>query len=123
MKPIMVYGTDWTYKNPLAWLFGDITGYNQMKSTQASIQAQIDYNNYMKAQNEKALSDWRLYVGSQGRTIKYPGLSYPGQIYKFDTATSRAGYDYLNASSNYYGNLPYRTAGLYGIASRFSRWL
>lgn len=99
------------------------TGRRSMENTQASLQAQIDYEQYLRAGNERALADWQRNVGSQGRTIQYPELSYAGQIYRADTSIARAGFDYDTAYTNYLGNLPYRTAGLYGISSKLSRTL
>lgn len=100
-----------------------LLGYRQMSNTQQSLSAQIDYEQYLKRGNERALADWNKNVGSQGRTIRYPELSYAGQIRRADTSIARASLDYDTASANYWGNLPYRTAGLYGIGSRLSRSL
>lgn len=128
-------GVDWS--NPFSWpgpsgflyrhneaynsLVGGMFGYNQYRNTRASASAQMNYDAYLKAGNERALRDWHRNV--PGKEIAYPEFSYPGQIYRADTAIARAGFDYSNASSNYYGNLPYRTAGLYGLAGRMSRYL
>lgn len=101
----------------------DLLGYTQMRNTEKSTQAQIDYEEYLKQGNERALSDWNRFVGWQGKKIQYPELSYPGQIYRSNTAIARAGFDYANASANYFGNLPYRVAGLYGIGGKLSRTL
>lgn len=101
----------------------DLSGYSQYKNTQNSTQTQIDYNNYLKGGNARALVDWQKNVGSQGRTIKYPELSYAGQMYRADTASTRAMFDADTAGSNFFGNLPYRAGGLYGISSRLSRSL
>lgn len=110
-------------KNPYVEAGYVLSGYKQMQNTQQSLSAQIDYEQYLKAGNERALADWNKNVGSQGRTIRYPELSYAGQIRRADTSIARASLDYDTASANYWGNLPYRTAGLYGIGSRLSRSL
>lgn len=96
-------------------------GYNQMKNTQASLQKQIDYEQYIRAGNERALSDWHKNV--PGRSIKYPEFSYSGQVQRANTSIARAGFDYATADANYSGNTPYRVAGLYGIGSRVARML
>lgn len=98
-----------------------VTGKMQYKNTIASNQAQIDYNEYLREGNERALRDWQKNVPN--RTIKYPELSYAGAIYRSDTGTARAMYDNDSAVANYYGNLGFRLAGLYGISSRVSRWM
>lgn len=109
--------------NPYVDFGSMISGRKQMQNTQQSLSAQIDYEQYLKRGNERALADWNKNVGSQGRTIRYPELSYAGQIRRSDTSIARASFDYDTASANYWGNLPYRTAGLYGIGSRLSRSL
>ena len=117
--------------NPLFWRavkqgytnIPSIFGLTQKQNTQASLQSQIDYEQYLKEGNRRALADWNRLVGSKGRTIRYPEFSYAGQIRRADTSISRAGFDYSTADANYWGNLPYRAAGLYGIASRLSRTL
>lgn len=98
-----------------------LSGRTQMQNTQNSLQSQIAYEQYLKEGNRRALADWHKNV--PGRTIRYPELSYAGQIHRADTSIARAGFDYNTASANYYGNLPYRAAGLYGIFSRASRSL
>lgn len=108
-------------KNPYVFAGGMFTGRNQMLNAQASAQAQIDYEQYLKRGNERALADWHRNL--PGRKIRYPEFSYPGQIYRSNTAIARAGFDYDNAYANYIGNLPYRTAGLYGVGSKLSRTL
>lgn len=100
---------------------GSLIGWTQMKNTQASTQAQMDYEAYLRQGYERQLADWHKNV--PGREIRYPELSYPGYIYRSNTASARAGYDYDTAGANYYGNLPYRALGLYGIGSRVSRWI
>lgn len=114
-----LYDSD--YRNAWIQFGGMISGKTQRDNTQASLQAQIDYEQYLKAGNERALRDWHKNV--PGRTIKYPELSYAGQIRRADTSIARAGFDYNTADANYYGNLPYRAAGLYGIFGRLSRSL
>lgn len=96
-----------------------IFGRTQMRNTQKSLSTQMDYEQYLRQGNERALSDW--YKNVRGRTIKYPEFSYPGQIHRADTSIARAGFDYSTASANYYGNLAYRVGGLYGISSRATR--
>lgn len=103
-------------------LLKDLSGYTQYKNTQKSVQAQISYNDYIKRGNERAFQQWQKNVGSKGLTIKNPELSYPGAIYRADTGSARAMYDADNSRANFYGNVPYRAAGLYGIVSRVSRW-
>lgn len=98
-----------------------LLGYTQMKNTQDSLNAQIAYEQYLKQGNERALADWHKNVPN--RQIRYPELSYAGQIRRADTSITRAMLDYSTADANYYGNLPYRTVGLYGIGSRLSRYL
>lgn len=100
---------------------GKLLGHDQMKNTQQSLSAQIDYDQYIKRGNERALADWKKNVPN--RSIKYPELSYEGQIRRADTSITRANLDYATADANYYGNLPYRAVGLYGIGSRVFRTL
>lgn len=104
----------------LGWtMLGGYSAQNQ----QDSYKTQIDYEQYLKAGNERALNDWNKNVGSKGRTIRYPELSYAGQIARADTSIARNEFDYANAGAGYLSNLPYRYAGLYGIASKLSRTL
>lgn len=120
----MSYGaySDWLYKHWLPFRgVAPVLGYTQFKNTQASLSAQMDYEQYLKAGNERALRDWHKNVPN--RSIKYPEFSYPGQIYRADTSIARAGFDYDTAGANYSGNVLYRTAGLYGIGSRIARTL
>lgn len=100
-----------------------LTGKSAARYTKASNQAQIDYDQYLRVGNVRAYNDWQKNVGSKGRTIRYPELSYPGAIYRADTGIARSMYSNYSADANYYGNLPYRGAGLYGIASRASHFL
>lgn len=101
-----------------------LTGRTQMRNTQMALSTQMKYEQYLRQGNQRALSDWYKNVGNPtGRHIKYPEFSYAGQIARADTSLARAGLDYSTASANYYGNLPYRGAGLYGIGSRLSRTL
>lgn len=109
------------YNQPFLRYGAMLSGKTQRENTQASLQAQIDYETYLKVGNQRALSDWHKNV--PGRTIKYPELSYAGQIRRADTSIARAGLDYSTADANYYGNLLYRGAGLYGIGSRVTRTL
>lgn len=104
----------------LGWtLLGGYSAQNQQKS----YTKQIDYENYLKSANQRALDDWNKNVGYKGRSIKYPELSYSGQINRSNTAIARNELDYANAGASYLSNLPYRTAGLYGIAGKLSRTL
>lgn len=120
MKPILIQAPDWSYKNPLAWLFGDYTGYNQKKYIEESNKKQIAYDNYLRFANVQAYTQ---YLKNVGRSLANPGLSYPGAIYRADTGIARSSYDVGLAGSNYRGSLPYRMGGLYGISSRLSRWI
>lgn len=97
----------------------DLIGWTQYNNTQSSLKKQIAYEEYLKEGNRRALADWHKNV--PGREIKYPEFSYAGQIYRGDTSIARANLDYDTARANYYGNLPYRAAGLYGIGGRLSR--
>lgn len=110
----------WSFKAPWRML-SDATGYTQFRNAQASTQTQIDYENYLRAGNERALRDWHKNVPN--RQIRYPELSYPGQIYRSDTSIARNMYDYSTAGANYTGNLIFRLGGLYGVANRLSRSL
>lgn len=109
------------YVNPLQKFEQMITGRTQMRNTQKSLTAQMNYEQYLKQGNERALADWHKNV--PGRSIKYPEFSYPGQIRRADTSIARAGLDYDTATANYYGNLAYRVGGLYGVSSRATRHL
>lgn len=104
-------------------ILADVTGYTQYQNTKASNQLQIDYNTYMSGGNSRAYQDWLKNVGSKGRSIRYPELSYPGAMFGYDTGSARAMYGSDSAMANYIGNLPYRGAGLYGIASKASRMM
>lgn len=97
------------------------TGKKQLDYIQQSNQAQIDFNEYLRKGNERALADWHKNVPN--REIKYPELSYAGAIYRADTGSARSMYDSDIASANYSGNLAFRLAGLYGIGSRLARWM
>lgn len=119
-----IYRGSLDMSSPIMQFLGSATGYSQFRNTQASTAAQIDYNEYLKRGNERALADWQKNVGWQRNTsIKYPEFSYAGQIRGLGTASSRAMYDSNNAYSNFVGNLPYRGAGLYGIGGRIARWI
>lgn len=99
-----------------------IGGYGAQQQ-QNSYKEQIGYEQYLQGGNRRALDDWYKNVGSQGRTIKYPELSYAGQIARSNTAIARNQFDYANAGASYLSNFPYRSAGLYGIAGKLSRSL
>ena len=109
------------YNSYLKPLSENMLGYTQMKNTQASLQKQIEYEEYIKRGNERALADWHRNVPN--RRIAYPEFSYPGQIARANTSIARAGLDYDTASANYTGNFLYRSAGLYGIGTRLFRRL
>lgn len=94
-------------------------GYTQAENTKQSLSAQMDYDQYIRKGNERALADWHKNVPN--RSIKYPELSYEGQIRRADTSITRANLDYATSDANYYGNLPYRAIGLYGVGSRVYR--
>lgn len=109
------------YDQPFLKYGAMLSGKTQMENTQASLQAQIDYEQYLKDANSVALAQYRANVPN--RNIANPAFSYGGQIRRADTSITRALLDYSTADANYYGNLPYRAAGLYGIGSRVSRYL
>lgn len=99
------------------------TGYTQKENTERSAQVQIGYNDYLRGAYERQYADWQHYVGSKGRYIKYPELSYPGKIRGVDTANARAGFDISTAGANYVRNL-YGVAGsLYNPGGYISRYL
>lgn len=106
-------------------IIADLTGYTQYQNTKASNDKQIAYDDYMSGGNSRAYQDWMKNVGSkgQGRTIRYPELSYPGAMFGYSTGIARSVYNSDSAFANFAGNLPFRGAGLYGIGSRVSRWL
>lgn len=118
-----IWNGDLDMSSQIMQLLGSPFGYTQMRNTQDSVKTQIAYNDYIRKGNERALQDWNRNVGSQYRIIQYPELSYAGAMYRADTGSARAMYDYSNAGANFVGNLAYRGAGLYGIGSRISRWL
>lgn len=96
-----------------------VLGYTQYKNTQASLSAQMDYEQYLKSANERAYADWQRNVPN--RSIKYPEFSYLGQIRKADTSIAAAGFSYDNAYSNYIGGLANRSLGLYSVPGRLYR--
>lgn len=99
------------------------SGKTQAENTKQSANTQISYEDYLKQGYQRALDDWQRNVGSKGLEIRYPELSYPGYLKRADTAITRAGLDISTADANYYGNLLYRGAGLYGIGGRIARFL
>lgn len=101
----------------------DMLGYSQWQNSRKSYQTQIDYEQYIRSANERALAGWNNTYGRKGLTIKYPEFSYAGQIARSDTAIARNMLDYASADSNMYGNLPYRAGGLYGVAGGLFRRL
>lgn len=100
-----------------------LVGYDQTKATIESNKAQIAYDEYLRRGNERAYNDWQKNVGSKGRTIRYPELSYPGAIYRSDTGIARSNYSSDSAYASNYRSFVYGTAGLYGIAGRAARTL
>lgn len=104
-------------------VLADVFGYTQYQNAKASNDRQIEYNDYMSRGNSRAYQDWMKNVGSKGRTIRYPELSYPGAMFGYYTGSARSMYNSDSAFANFTGNFPYRAAGLYGISSRVSRWL
>ena len=62
-----------------------------------------DLYSYQKAGYERQYADWMKNVGSQGKTIQYPELSYPGHIRALDTASSQSVFDSLGATSRFTG--------------------
>lgn len=101
----------------------NLSGMQYRDLQKESYNEQIAYEEYLRQGNIRAYNDWQKNVGSQGRTIRYPELSYPGQIHRSDTAIARNLLDYSTADSNFISNLPYRTVGLYSIGGRLSRTL
>lgn len=107
----------------LGRIASDITGYTKYQNTKAANDKQISYNDYMSGGNLRAYQDWMKNVGSQGRTIRYPELSYPGAIAGYNTGSARAMYNSDSAFASFAGSFPYRAGGLYGVSSRLSRRL
>lgn len=99
----------------------DMLGYSQWQNSKKSYQAQIDYEEYIRKANQRALDNWYRTYGSKGLTIKYPEFSYSGQIVRSNTAIARNMFDYASSDSNMYGNLPYRAGGLYGVTGGLFR--
>lgn len=121
MVSVFSYGMNSNYRNAYKDAAAFFTGRRTYENTVASVDAQIGYEEYLRRGNERALADWHRNL--PGRTIRYPEFSYAGQIRRSDTAIARLGYESDSAYANYYGNLPYRTAGLYGISGRVARSL
>lgn len=112
MMPDYVYDAGWL-----------VSGGTAMEQKQESQSVQIGYDEYMKAGNERAYNDWQKLYGSKGLSIRYPELSYPGAIAGYDAGISRAYISSDIAGTEYASSLPYRGAGLYGIAGRAVRTL
>ena len=99
----------------------------RMGSNLYSQSAQRELYRYQKGGYQRALADWNQNVGSQGRSIRYPELSYEGKLRGLDTsiaqsyASSLASIGSEMQSASMYGSLG---AGLY-TRGRFhtSRWL
>lgn len=100
-----------------------MSGLRSAMDKEQSNTIQIGYNEYMKGGNQRAYDDWQRLYGSKGLSIRYPELSYPGAIAGYDAGTSRAYLSSDIAYSDYISSLPYRGAGLYGVASRAVRTL
>lgn len=115
------YSVDNLINNYVKPWFKNYMGYNQMKNTQESYQAEIGYQEYLKGGYNRALSDWHKNVPN--RKIRYPEFSYPGQIRRADTSIVTATLGYNNAYSNYEGNILGRAMGLYGVPGRVYRSL
>lgn len=119
---------DYLYKNSnlmKGWydLADNISGYNAVKAKEAEYRNSIDYYQYLKSGYDRQLRDWKKNVGSQGRTIRYPELSYAGSSYG---ASKNISNNYLGIDAtyaNYTASAPYRAGGLYTLFSRTSRYL
>ena len=110
-----------TYVNNRRTLLSDVTGKTERDNSQQIQRNQIDYNEYLRQANERALADWHRHVPN--REIKYPEFSYAGQIYAASKNIANSGLTYDSASANYNRNVAYRYAGLYGISSKFARFM
>lgn len=99
------------------------TGKTQYENSAASYTAQIGYNDYLRAGYERQLADWNYYVGSKGRSIRYPELSYAGKMRQVDTANTRANLDIATAGANYTRNLYGIAGSLYNPSGYISRYL
>ena len=121
MVSVYSYGFNRNYRDAYRNAAKYFTGEKVKENTVASAEAQIGYEEYLRAGNERALRDWHKNL--PGRYIRYPEFSYAGQIRRSDTAIARLNYESDSAYANFYGNLPYRTAGLYGIGGRVARSL
>lgn len=98
-----------------------VLGYTQYKNNQASEKAEIEYNEYLRKGYERQLQDF--YKNEPGHTLRYPELSFPGQINRTNTIIARTGFSYDNAYANYIGGLAGRASGLYGISGKLYRSL
>lgn len=124
MRPGLVYDM---FSGPGYWKnveaiwngFGSLLGITQGHNQQESIATQMDYEQYLRNANERALADWHRNVPN--RTIKYPEFSYEGQIRRADTALTRLGLDYDTTYANMTSGAFYKGAGLYGVGSRLTR--
>ena len=113
------YSMDNIIKNYVKPWAMSVLGYNQLKNTEESVNNQISYEQYLRSGNERALEDWHRNVPN--RQIRYPELSYPGQIRRADTSIANLGISYDTAYQNYTGNLLYKSMGLYGVPGRLYR--
>lgn len=111
------------YSDPYLDAADLFNGWRKYHDTVKSNQVQINYNEYMKAGNQRALNDWQKLYGSKGLSIKYPEFSYAGSIAGYDAGISRSYIANDIAGSNLVGGLPYKGAGLYGVAGRAVRRL
>lgn len=99
----------------------DFWGYNQKEYNKEQTANTIALNEYLRGGYERQLRDWHRNVPN--RQIKYPELSYAGQIYSLNTGNANASLGYDITASNYNSNLYGRAFGLYGIGGKFSRYL
>lgn len=106
-----------SYQLDSADLFNGWRSYHDKKR---SNEIQIDYNTMMANANQRAYNDW---IKNVRKTMRYPELSYAGAVAGYNSGSSRAYISSDIAGADTVGSLPYRGAGLYGIASRAFRSL
>lgn len=112
-----------TYVNNKRTILSDVTGKTERDNEKAQYQNQIDYEQYLRSGYERQLEDWYRNIGiPQGLTIRYPELSYAGQIYRSGKNIANSGLGYSSADARYSRSF-YGAAGLYGVASKLSRRL
>lgn len=100
-----------------------ISGYDAVKAKEAEYKNSIGYYQYLKAGYDRQYEDWKKHVGSQGRTIRYPELSYPGLSFGASKNISNNYFGIDATYANYTASAPYRAGGLYTLFSRTSRYL